>query len=123
MHKGPAGERGQDVSEDDLVPGHLGSVGRIPLLHGFVVDHDGDLFPRCLLDAKKVFKLHGFDGWQHLGTSEWVIGFGQLLANGNGKNGANGGHDARTHRRSLKFFCGSWMSRGLALIPCKTWKK
>jgi hypothetical protein len=64
----------------------------MPQLSGFVVNDDGDLFLWRLLDAKdKVFKLHGSDGRQHLSTPEWIIGSGQLLADGDGKDGGN--HD------------------------------
>jgi hypothetical protein len=81
MHESLAGNCRQDVVEDCLVPGHLGGVGRILLLRGLVVNDDGDLFLRHLLDAKdEVLKLCGSDGRQDLSAPKWVISLGQLEA-------------------------------------------
>jgi hypothetical protein len=100
-----------------LVPSNPRGAGQVPLLDNLLIDHRGDLLLwQCVDAGQQVFKLRGMNHRQHLGTPQWLVGFGQLLANRNGENGWNGGggrwqrrgaHRGAIGRQKL-FACSMW---------------
>jgi hypothetical protein len=62
-----------------LVLSHRSRACQVALLLALAINDHGELLVWCLLDTEQVFKLCGTYSWQHLGTPEWKVSFGQLL--------------------------------------------